>query len=101
MYTTTRRRQIARNARRAARADARDYRRTYGRTYPRQVARLSAVVVGGIVAALGMGLVAVWLGGQIGTMPDRLPTGDTYEYHRTTTCPTEDSCDAFGHPVVP
>jgi len=63
--------------------------------------RFVAMTIAAVVASCAMGLAAVHIGTWLDGVPDRLPTGDTYTYHRTTACPTEDSCDRFGFPVTP
>lgn len=66
-----------------------------------RLARLVGLAMACVVGAVVLGMAAVWISTGVGNVPSHLPHGDTYQYHRTTTCPTEDSCNQFGQPVTP
>jgi len=61
--------------------DTRTYR--HPRTY-RGVGKVLALITCAVVASVGLGLAAVAIGGYVPTVPDRLPSGDTYTPGTTT-----------------
>lgn len=85
---------------RDARRMRRHLRRAYRGTRPTLAARVAGWITLGLVVAVVSGGASVMMGRHLDGIHRDAPT-TTYHYHWSPECPTEDSCDQYGNPIVP